>query len=439
MKLVWLLPVGVMMFLALVTGCEKEPPPRAEIVFTGAPGTTVHLRDRVFHLSKGNLGLLLPGGSYFFRFTAPGKVGEWQNIQLKAGEKRNVALKLQPQRSGVLIESKPAGADVVMDGKSVGTTPLVIDNLPVGKYSAELRLKGYAVRKVEWTLEDERPRSVKVDLNSNIGKLEVTSKPAKAQVLLDGNVVGATPYSTELEEGKYTLRLEHPGFTPQEQPVVVTSGETASVDLQLTALPGGIQVNTNPEGAVVILNDQRRGLTPCRISDLKPGIYELRVEKAGYDPEEKTLEVTSGFQDELHFDLLSSTGSVEFDVRPAGVTVMLDGEVIALTEEEGDSGATKLIRKAGISPGTHKLTISHRFAYPQSRIVEFEVTKGKTTRLKPLELWIANCELKYKDGRVERGALFFENDEFVQFGPEPGIKIQIEKSRLESVRKLTFE
>ena len=98
-----------------------------------------------------------------------------------------------------------------------------------------------------------------------------------------------------------------------------------------------------------------------------------------------------------------------------------------------------MIRKEGISPGTHKLTVSHRFAYPQSRVVEFEVEKGKTTRLKPLELWIANCELKYKDGRVERGALFFENDEIVQFGPEPGIKIQIEKSRLESVRKLTFE
>ena len=64
MKWVWLLPIGVMMFLALVTGCGKEPPPRAEIVFTGDPGTTVHLRDRVFHLSKGNLGLLLPGGNY---------------------------------------------------------------------------------------------------------------------------------------------------------------------------------------------------------------------------------------------------------------------------------------------------------------------------------------------------------------------------------------
>ncbi len=423
--------------LLLSTGCTKKERPRAVIAFIGDTGVEIRHKDRVLGVTP--LTLQLKDGSYFFRFSAPGKIDEWKQFRVKSGDKHTVALQLKQQKSDVLLESIPAGAEVIMDGKTIGVTPLVLTERPVGKYSAEFRLKGYALRKAEWELPDARPRAVKVNLASNIGKLEIKSTPAKARVQLDGNVVGTTPYRTELEEGKYTLRLEYDGCTPLELPVSVERNKTNVLALQLTALPGGIQVNSDPEGAAVILNDQKRGITPCRVSNLPPGVYELRVEKPGYDTEKKMLDIVSGTDEELNFQLLASTGGMELDIRPAGVTVMLDGKIIAKTEASApDSATTKLIRLTGISPGTHKLTYSHRFAYPQSRTMEIEVHKGKIAHIRPLELWVANCEIKYHDGRVERGALFYENEENITFGPEPGIKIQIEKSRLQSVTPLDF-
>ena len=188
---------------AAVAGCGREEPPRAEIVFAGEDGVEVRHGDRL--LGRTPLKIQVNEGAYFFRFTAPGRIGQWRNLQVKRGDRVKIELRLEPQRSGVLLESIPSGAEVVFNGKIAGTTPLVLDNLPPGEYSAEFRLRGYSTRKAEWRLEDARPRSVKLNLNSNIGKLEVASKPSKVQLSVNGKVIGTTPYTTELEEGKYFL------------------------------------------------------------------------------------------------------------------------------------------------------------------------------------------------------------------------------------------
>ncbi len=46
--------------------------------------------------------------------------------------------------TGVLqIESRPAGATVVLDGKTVGTTPLAISEVAAGSHAIRLELPGY--------------------------------------------------------------------------------------------------------------------------------------------------------------------------------------------------------------------------------------------------------------------------------------------------------
>ncbi|MFA6215174.1 MAG: PEGA domain-containing protein [Patescibacteria group bacterium] len=56
---------------------------------------------------------------------------------------------------------------------------------------------------------------------------------------------------------------------------------------------GILYVDSKPKGALVYLNDQYVNKTPSRFTELLPDVYRVRVEKEGYYPWQKNLEVKS--------------------------------------------------------------------------------------------------------------------------------------------------
>jgi hypothetical protein len=61
------------------------------------------------------------------------------------------------------------------------------------------------------------------------GSLEVVSRPAGAEVIVDGTSVGRTPISVEVSPGAHTIRLALPGFNPWQTTVDVRSGSPTRV------------------------------------------------------------------------------------------------------------------------------------------------------------------------------------------------------------------
>lgn len=66
------------------------------------------------------------------------------------------------------------------------------------------------------------------------GRIELASLP-KAEVSMDGKVVGETPLTLDASAGDHEVVLRTGGFDDFRQQVAVTSGETAAVDCVLTA------------------------------------------------------------------------------------------------------------------------------------------------------------------------------------------------------------
>lgn len=426
--------ISVAALLLLLAGCSK-PPEKATVAVTGPDGMTISLGDKM--LGHAPLTFKLNGGTYLFKFHAPGFERKWETVVLKTGEKRELPVRLEPETASVLVVTKPVGAQLVMNGRVLGATPLVLEKVQPGReYSGQLRMPGYSEREVKWSVDGPRPKQVMIDLDANIVKVEFLSSPAKARLAVDGRVLGVTPYRGELTEGRYKVRFELDGYSPLEQTVSLSRGETFRAEYVLTPLPGGISITSVPEGAAIFVDNRKRGVTPCVVQDLPAGIHEVRAEKDGFDPVTRKVEVTPGYKDEIRLVLLSSTGELELEVRPAGVTVMLDERTVGVTEAGGESAATKPIRLGGLPPGKHIVTVTHPRARPQTRRIEIEIEKGKLVRPEPVDVWIANCEIKYTDGRVELGALFEESDNTIFFGPEPGIKYEVKRSDLEYVKRL---
>ena len=126
----------------------------------------------------------------------------------------------------LLVRSKPAGADVVVDGQSRGVTPLALRELAFGAHTIEVSHPRHDTRQRRVTLSERRPeRSVDFVLRptsvpphataatNSTASLHVASRPSGAQVFVDDNLIGTTPLLlSNVAAGSRHLRVELSGY-----------------------------------------------------------------------------------------------------------------------------------------------------------------------------------------------------------------------------------
>jgi len=122
-------------------------------------------------------------------------------------------LLLRPEPSRVLsIESKPGGAEVFLDGTSLGRTPLR-QVVVKGKVDL-LRLEKPDYLPLAYRLKTE-DKDLSLRLQPAPFPVQVTSEPPGAEIFLDGEPRGKTPAAIEVPgEGSHQLRLALEGYQP---------------------------------------------------------------------------------------------------------------------------------------------------------------------------------------------------------------------------------
>ncbi|MGE5246228.1 MAG: PEGA domain-containing protein [Betaproteobacteria bacterium] len=138
-------------------------------------------------------------------------------------------------RNGVaVIESLPAGSQVAVDGQPAGLTPLTT-TLTAGTHTVEFRFRG-AVRSVQVTVPGGGRVSELFDWTRKpTGGLSVTTTPAGARVLVDGEPRGVAPITIpDLVVGTHTVLLESSEGAVRRT-VTITEGKTADVTESIVA------------------------------------------------------------------------------------------------------------------------------------------------------------------------------------------------------------
>jgi hypothetical protein len=146
------------------------------------------------------------------------------------GHRHRAARGRRPPPSGpcsVELTSSPDGAEVVVDGATVATTPATVD-LPCATTAVRFTRDRYLTAEVAVTL---RPGSqaVTARLERPTFRVRVTSRPSGAQVATaDGRVIGTTPVTVEVVgyDGA-TLTVSKPGYATARERVVATRANQA--------------------------------------------------------------------------------------------------------------------------------------------------------------------------------------------------------------------
>lgn len=151
----------------------------------------------------------------------------------------------------ILVRTTPPGARVRLDGRDRGATPLTIGGLPPGRHQLEIVRPGYegTSRRVELTAD--RP-SVTLDVplralraaapasapapapTRGPASLEFVTRPAGAEVWVDGRRVGVTPFKlADVAPGAKAIRFELAGHARWANTITLAAGEARRVTASL--------------------------------------------------------------------------------------------------------------------------------------------------------------------------------------------------------------
>ncbi len=113
------------------------------------------------------------------------------------------------------VDCNVKGADVCVDGRYKGQTPVLLEGVAAGKRSVSVILPGY--RGDEKTVEIVPDRQTSVSLNMvRVATVYVESDPSPANLYINDQRVGTTPYEEEVEAGRYDFVAKLDGYKDEE-------------------------------------------------------------------------------------------------------------------------------------------------------------------------------------------------------------------------------
>lgn len=196
--------------------------------------------------------------------------------------------KVEATKPGSLaVTTQPAGAHVMLDGKDVGESPILLDNVAAGKHTLTFITTSGTVKK---TIRMEPGKPLSIDMPIYSGWIAVFS-PVTLDIAENGKSIGTTEQGRlMLSPGRHVLT-----FTNREmgykttQAVDIEPGEERSVSLVPT---GELSANATP-WAEVWLDGKKIGETPLASQRVPLGTHEVIFKNPQFPERRVTVTVTA--------------------------------------------------------------------------------------------------------------------------------------------------
>lgn len=231
----------------------------------------------------------------------------------------------------LVVRASPPEATIWLNGEELGQGYVQVEKM-VGRYVvwAEAGLYHPARQPIELGTKGAR---VELTLTPAWGGVRITSDPAGAEVWLDGEKVGKTPWIADRKpSGSHEVRLVLADHLTRAETLVVEDGKQAVLEARLERNRGSLDLASVPPGARVWVAGQDTGLTtPTVLADLPAGVVEVRLRLEGYGEVVRTPTVVRGSTVRVDVPMPAKPGilailAVDEAGRSCEGDVTLDGE-----------------------------------------------------------------------------------------------------------------
>lgn len=330
----------------------------AAVRIDGEPVGTVPYRGTV----QPGRHLVQVGKEGFVTFTQWVDVGGAQVLTLPVSLEAD-----QPDTGSILVAGDVSGAAVYLDGEPRGVTPTVLENVPVGEHSVELRPEGMDV----WRETVRVVRGERVNLNPSLrassgdGGLRVISNVPGAIISLDGDVAGPAPATIpNVSAGEHILEGAAPGYHPVQQPIEVGPGQQRVVSLRLEpneGAAGRIMIDANVGNSTITIDGQEYGAPPIVVERPPIGFHTVRITAEGYEDFRQTCETGLAQNCEITAVLEPIGTPVVVQATAPNSELYVDGVFIGTLPYQGNlpTGARRVeIRAAGYRTETRTMNLA---------------------------------------------------------------------------------
>ncbi len=231
------------------------------------------------------------------------------------------------------------GAQVYIDGKSVGSSP-VTAYLDGGSKSIKITQPGYTDYNTVINLNGHM--TLNAEMQRTKSSFSVTANVNGASVFINNSFYGQTPLKIALDNGTYNLRVELSGYRQFQTTLSVQGDMSVPVNLERDTVNLTIQA-TGLVGAQVFVDGKSVGSTPVTTA-VEPGNRRVRVTFPGYINYETSLSITGPMT--VNADLMRVKSTL-------GVTANVNGAAVFIN----NSPAGQIPFKTSLENGTYNVRV----------------------------------------------------------------------------------
>ncbi|MBC8277222.1 MAG: PEGA domain-containing protein [FCB group bacterium] len=182
-------------------------------------------------------------GSAAFRFQYNGYIP--LDTLVYFAERANYDLNIELFPAGYLkVTSVPEGADVFLDNKFIGRSPLEVQ-VEAGNRSLQLMTGDYDIYSREISVGHDEVTEITAELQKMTGKLTIAGLIDGSSIFLNDKYIGKTPITgLDVEVGEYSLRYLSQGVEPQNKDysviIVQNSDEVVEIKAVMKTAAGAM-------------------------------------------------------------------------------------------------------------------------------------------------------------------------------------------------------
>ena len=179
------------------------------------------------------------------------------------GEFQQFDLALIPAWAEITLQSEPAGAAVLADGKSVGKTPVTLKLLE-GDHDLTIQEDRFKPWHSRLAVVANQPQKLEtIRLQPADAKLAVQTQPAGANVMIGKNFAGQTPLTLTLTANKtHLLQISKAGYEKTKRSVKLLSEDSKTLSVVLKPKKGVVNFKVRPPDAELIVDGRSLGRVP---------------------------------------------------------------------------------------------------------------------------------------------------------------------------------
>lgn len=318
-----------------------------------------------FHVQLGQRYLMQPG-EYEIRVSQEGYFDDVRTLAVTEVQAQDFPIELR-ELPGIVsfavtgASGELSGATVTLGDVVIGRTPLRDVEIDPGQYELTISADRYQPDTQAITIVGRQVESeFDVSLLPAWADISFVSTPPGAEIMVDGQVLGLTPYTAEVLEGEHELTLKLPAHKAWQDDLLVVAGRDMQIPaVALQRADGLVFIRSQPSGANVTINGEFRGQTPVELA-LPPGrAHELTLFRSGFNSASRRIETRPNEEQDITVPLVPITSTVKIIASPSDAELYVDGNFKGVANQTLELIAASQIieiRQEGYVPYTGSFT-----------------------------------------------------------------------------------